>query len=361
MIEILDLGVNSDPLFVGNYSTESLIADVQVEGSRLYALLGPKWENGVVTESSVQILDISNPTSPRLTGTANEIGLYAEAMAVTERFIYLGTMGDMWPPQFKVFNVDEPGSPRVEGILDLRAPAVGIALFQSYAGVVDNSGLTIIDLKDLGRPNAVGTYDPGFASTDIAVLGEYALLTHSAGFDVIDLTNPQKPDLVARVKTPDPVSEVGIDGNHAYIVTREGLRVFDISVPSNPSRVGGHTFAARWDFTFDPDFSYEPVGVNIAKNKVFARSRHAIFILNKYQPLRFGEVLRQGVTNLQLSGPPGVSAWVQRSHELEEWENWKLVAFQDRVVELGDVDADSEVKRFYRMTVPSIRAPVSDK
>ncbi|MFM6024176.1 MAG: hypothetical protein ACKPER_14820, partial [Dolichospermum sp.] len=158
-----------------NYDTNSLAWSVQVVGNYAYV---PD------NTSGLQIIDISNPTSPTLKG-----------------------------------NYDTPA-------------AIDVQIVGNYAYVADDwSGLQIIDISNPAAPTLVGTYNTPGNAIDVQIVGNYAYVAdYESGLQIIDISNPAAPTLVGTYDTPGNAYSVQIVDNYAYVADHvSGLQIIDVS------------------------------------------------------------------------------------------------------------------------------------
>lgn len=165
------------------------------------------------------------------------------------------------------------------------------------------------------------------------------------GLEIIDFSYPGDPQFLGRYVTFATVKGVAISGSYAYLATDAGILVIDVTDPRDPRRAGGnHQFPAQ--------------AVAVKDDKLYAVGQHGLFILQVAAvagPARpqFAapiQVTRNGA-RLALSGPTGQTAYIQRTSNLSQWEDWVSVKLVDQPVEVTDEEAVSQVRRFYRLVL----------
>ena len=174
------------------------------------------------TQTGLQIIDVSNPTQPRLLGT-----------------------------------YDSPGETRE------------IAVSGEYAYLADgNTGaLRIVDISDPAHPNGVAFVqgpDNNWDVISVAVRDDivFAIIRSHHWIGVIDVADPENPEYLGYVSSTYAVSTAVISGDRLYIACeREGLVSFDISNPRDinamrNSRVRFDTQGYVWDVTIQDDLAY---------------------------------------------------------------------------------------------------------
>jgi len=199
--------------------------DVFVQGNYAY----------VAAESSLSVVDISNPSAPVQVGCADTPG-DAKGVYVTGGYVYVAAgssgllimSGDPFMP-FLIDYYDTPGY------------AIGVYVTGGYAYVADDSsGLRIIDVNNPAAPIEVGYYNTPGSARDVYVSGGYAyVVDNDLNLRIIDVSNPAAPIEVGYYDTPKSANDVYVTGGYAYVVDDNLiLRIIDVSDPAGPYEVG---------------------------------------------------------------------------------------------------------------------------
>ena len=230
-----------------------------------------------------------------------------------------------------------------------------MAISGRYAYVVSESGLLVVDIADPRNPHAVGSYHTTQSSAatyarDIAVEGSYAYvlfdvaLMNAGRLEVIDIADSSMPTLAGRYDLELRfLGRLALAGNYVYVTDGvwtggTGLYVIDISDRRNPKRVGGNS-------------AFDAYGVAVWGDNVYTVANSEITILNKFRPplqltmspFSFGTPL-----TISLSGPAGSTARLQRSANLQDWEDWVVLPLGEQPTAIGDPEAGEMPMRFYR-------------
>ena len=220
------------PVLKGTYDTSGDAIDVVISGNHAYV---------ADQRSGLQVIDISNPASPRLVGTYDTSGV-ATDVAVSGNHAYVADSAI----GLQVIDISNPASPRLVSTYDTSDRALGVAISGNHAYVADGfSGLQVIDISNPAIPRLVGTYETSGAARDVAISGNHAYVADEInGLEVIDISNPAIPRLVGTYDTSGTAIDVAISGNHAYVADHaSGLQVIDISNPASPRLVGTYDTA----------------------------------------------------------------------------------------------------------------------
>jgi len=215
-LEVLDITAPAHPRRVGGYEFNFGGPALHVVVSGDYALVTyESWFDGTNDQwGGLQILDVSNPASPRRLGGDTGVGT-ARGVAVSGNYAYVafdGKYSDVgsFRGHLEVIDISNPDSPSELGRCETMK-LFGVVVSGSFAYVVgggfddrEMTGLWIIDVSNPANLRTVGFCDAGGAFMGVEVMG------------------------------------VSVSGNYAYVCGQgQGLQVIDVSNPTDPRRVGG--------------------------------------------------------------------------------------------------------------------------
>ena len=224
-IEIIDISDPTSPTSVGRVAHSTNLngahqVDITTIGSSTYAVVAAK------SNHSIEIIDISDPTSPTSVGRL----------------------------------VDD-GNTEMAGAYDI---AIATINDKTYAVVTGNSdhGVEIIDISDPTSPSGVGRVTDDNdrllknpAEVRIATIGSstYAVVgSHTDdGVEIIDISTPTSPSPVGRISDADDGNSgtiyeleatnslaIATIGSSTYVVAGgyddDGIAIIDISTPASP-------------------------------------------------------------------------------------------------------------------------------
>ncbi|MEO1086665.1 MAG: hypothetical protein AAFY88_20725, partial [Acidobacteriota bacterium] len=169
-----------------------------------------------VSPAGVWILDVSDPSTPTLTGQYIEPG--------TDFVFDLDVLGD------HAFVAD------------------------------DNEGVTVIDISDPAAPAMVGRFAGATGASHLSIDGTRAYVSRrGAGFQILDLSTPTLPALVGTYA--DHAYRTEAAGDYAVVAGINGTEIIDIQTPATPVMVGSFgndAFSVAVDgtaaFTLPPSF-----------------------------------------------------------------------------------------------------------
>ncbi|UCE18071.1 MAG: hypothetical protein JSV84_14600 [Gemmatimonadota bacterium] len=250
LVPILFRGAAGQVTLIGRYDTPGWAYKVAVRGNYAY----------VADWSSVQIIDISDPTSPSLVGNYDAPRVYAYDVAVSDSYAYVasGYSGLL------ILDISNPCSPTLVGSVGTSDEAVGVAVLGDYAYVASRfSGLHIIDISNPASPFRTGSYRCYISA--VAVTGNYAFLgDRPHGLTILDISDPTSPSLVVRgFGSCGHIERVVVIGDYAYVVDFGcHLQIVDISNLTSPFLVGYHSnqLGGAWDVAVKDEYAYVAYG-----------------------------------------------------------------------------------------------------
>ncbi len=116
--------------------------------------------------------------------------------------------------------------------------AVNLTIAGTYAYVLCDRGLVIVDLTDPLKPKVASQIDaPDIRQPRaVAVQFRYAFVTDADGLKVVDITMPEQPRLVGAATVP--IAHAGglyVARTYAYVASgADGLTIVDVERPERP-------------------------------------------------------------------------------------------------------------------------------
>lgn len=189
-LEIYDMSNLASPQRIGFLSRANGLSRVKVAGSYAYARSG----------NLLLIIDVRNPTSPRLVGQytvptpGGDIiaGPLIKDVAVEQNRVYIIYPTDRGGDRFEVLDMSQPESPRRVGIYDLPPDwnAVGVEAEGAYVYLLrakcplsslepHRSTLQILDVRDPSSLRVTGSYEIPGCAEDIEKEADYIYIAKS--------------------------------------------------------------------------------------------------------------------------------------------------------------------------------------
>jgi hypothetical protein len=138
----------------------------------------------------------------------------------------------------QVIDISDPTTPVLLGTYNTPGYAAGVAVSGDYAFVADDaSGLQVIDISDPSTPTLLGNYDTPNIARDVTISGNCVFVADkTSGLQVIDITDPTAPTLLGAYDTPGSAWGVTVSGDCAFVADNESglqvIRVFNLEVYS---------------------------------------------------------------------------------------------------------------------------------
>jgi len=209
---------------IGYYSVNGVMA---LSSEPNYLILG----NG-------SFVDISNPTSPSLTGMVSLNG-FSTAVLIDGNYAFYGTgmtgkliIADISNPGFPL-QIASRFFPTINGGIFGMAKKNNI-LFLAAGG----EGVFSVDISNPSNPLVLDSIAiPDGQARDIITLGNYAYVAHNNGLKVIDISNPAKMSLISSIGSE--YNSIALDAANDLIFLGKnysgGIDAFNLSNPTAPS------------------------------------------------------------------------------------------------------------------------------
>ncbi len=203
-------------------------------------------------KSGLRIVDLTNPDQPRIAG---ELEVKEAQFVAVDGPLAVVTSGDVrfqWGKVPKggglnIVDVSNPSRPRLVSAFNLsNIGAVALRSSLAYVGVDRNNangtaGLRVVDVSDPKRPRMRGFIATGYyVPQSITLNGDFAYLQFQYGaVQIVNLSNPDAPALVgSRFKTYS-VSALAFSEDTLYVGTNyQGLEIYNTLNPGKPARIG---------------------------------------------------------------------------------------------------------------------------
>lgn len=190
-------------------------------------LLGGAQVNGVVSGSGF---------GPALVKTVGSVGGFADVVAVSGGFAYLGEGATL-----TVLDLSSPAVPVKRGSVRLAGVIRGLAVSGTHVyAACGEAGLHVIDATQPDTPVLVQSYNSSGFAQGVAVSGTtLALADGISGLRLFNLANPAAPTLAGAYATVGPASALALAASTAYVVDGfEGLLILNIANPAAPTLLG---------------------------------------------------------------------------------------------------------------------------
>ena len=183
---VLDVGDPEAPSQIGEWSQSNPACyDVQIDGSLAYVTnsTGPVDLDAWPLEYSHQltVLDISDPTNPAPLGACDVPATYSAwdeldrlSLAVWGTHAYVAAESGLW-----VIDVSNPSDPRIVGHNDVSGTGIYVADGRAYLSHGD--GISVIDVRDAADPREVSDVSTIGIAKDVRVSGEYVYVADGPG------------------------------------------------------------------------------------------------------------------------------------------------------------------------------------
>ena len=244
-LQIIDISNPTSPTLKGNYDTSGVALDVQVVGNYAYVA---DYEGGL------KIINVSEFTSPSLNQAPTDLTLSTSTIAENQAIgTVVGNLTTTDPDTGNTFTyslVTDTGATdntlftivgnqlQTNAIFDFETKNSYSILIRTtdQGGLFFDKQLTIGVSNVNETPTKVGEWDFLSCAFAVTVVGNYAYAVGDQ-LEIIDITDRANPVVKGSYKTYG--NSVQVVGSYAYI-TSDGLRIIDISDPTTPTLKGNY-------------------------------------------------------------------------------------------------------------------------
>jgi hypothetical protein len=160
---VFDISDPTNPTLAGTYGTSGEAWDVAVSGDRAY----------VSEAGSLQVIDITDPTSPSHTSSidvSGNIGAYLIKIAISGNYAYTIDRDT----GLSAINITDPANPVIAGNCAIGAFVYDLAVAGDYCFVI-SLDLLIFDISDPSTPVLIDSYDTENSPRSVALTGDYVM------------------------------------------------------------------------------------------------------------------------------------------------------------------------------------------
>ncbi len=236
---IINISEPTAPIQVGHYPAYAHHIDVHNH----IAYIASKYENKKhLLTDGVRIVDVSNPVKLielAIIETSNDV----EDIEIVGDHLYVVTIDDL-----SIINITDPTNPKLEGVFDTTTFGNGIlsvAVQNGYAFLTHIRGLLqIVNVADPANPYQVGYWGAPIYAEQVTVHDNYAYVRSRGLLYFIDITDQRNPIPISFLDLLQKgVENISITDDYVYFTSNPSdsetgkLYVVDMSDPQNPTEV----------------------------------------------------------------------------------------------------------------------------
>ena len=296
-LQVIDVSVSSNPTIIGVVNVPGWAYDVDVAGTYAYVADG-YW---------LEVVDV-NPASPTFLSIVAWVETTGHNFGVTVAGDYAyvadGEAG------LQLVDISDPLNPSLSGSVDTPGYAYEVSVSGDYAYVADDAGgLQVIDVSVPASPAIVGAVDTPVWAVGVTVVGNTAYVSDFYSLQMIDISDPANPIIIGSVGTPGHSNGIEVVGNNCYAANGfSGLSIVPAPVELDT-------------FTVMPDTE---ISVSLPSPEVAGNYTLGTFNSNESSEL-LGSVTFTGEINL-LSSKAVIVAGGGPDADGEVWEETKAYA-----------------------------------
>ena len=331
---IIDVSDPSNPKIAGTFNQDGRwTRDVDVADNRAYI---------ATFNQGLQIIDVSDPASPTFLGQYGQEGYNTTGVQVVGQTAYLALSSKAVIP----VDVRDPTNPRTgsqaiygsNGTGNFNRVLVQGSTYTDPMGNVTQNGIYAPNdtglVYSIGASNLKGIYWlDSLASYDVAVDGVMAYLARAGRWDVVDLTSPNQPRNISKVAASGNVSSIHFVEDFVFSTDNAGIKVHDVTDPQRPRSVGSF-----------PSGGGQMI---IQDNRIYLADTASwgLWVLDFY-----GEILQDNRFTVWRPAEPGKEYLLESKENLDDccWSEVATNTATTGSIKLIDPAATS-LRRFYRV------------
>lgn len=253
----------------------------------------------VVNNDDLKILDIGDPANPQERGSKVLDGRVRE-MFTLGNYLYIVYEISETESEMQILNVSDPSAPRVLGNLPFSSVPSELVVSGSTAlASAWADGLLIFDATNPASPGLLKNYDLSWKPKDLALSNNRAYVAQSSGVKIFDISTPSLLTELGDYNSSRYVHKVAVSGNYVYLGTYEdGLRIVDVKDAANPVYVGTYWAGSPNDCTIRDVVVKE-------KRAYILKGYHDFYILditNPASPREVGTLYVDEANNIHVHG-----------------------------------------------------------
>jgi hypothetical protein len=221
-IEIIDVSKPSTPeilsvsSFSGSYYN-SFDAYYNIEVSDKYAYIS--------TLSALKIIHIENPFNPKYIKDFKIPNITVWDIHVSGKYGYVVSRNS----GIQVIDLTDPTTPKLISTYDTGGDCVNAEIIGNYLYIANSiAGIQIVDISNPLALKRISNYDTDGDARTVKIVEKYAYVADgTAGLAIIDISNPSAPTLFKKFNFNTDVQDLQIVGDQVYIATNLGLKVIN--------------------------------------------------------------------------------------------------------------------------------------
>ncbi len=242
-IQIVDISDPTSPVFAGEYTAITSTNKLCIFGDLAF----------IANSDGLVILNITAPSSPQYLSTFGTVGLID--IVVDGDHIYVSGYDN----NFQVIDITNPLNPVIVGTCLM--PALSQGLFLSgcyvYAAPYD-LGLRVLEVTDIneelsykGLVSSITGYTLEGVQ-QICIKGDYLFIAEAKGLLILNISDPEVPKYIGSyiyTAIPNSPYSIAVEGNYAFLSDKTGrLTVVNVTDITNPTFAGScDTPGIGWD------------------------------------------------------------------------------------------------------------------
>lgn len=227
-LQIIDVADPMNPKLIGDHEMSGIAMDVYVASGVAYV---PYVSSKSLDDSGLQIIDVTDPSNPKPIGNykkgiGNPEKVYVNS-SVAYMINYAYYTGVGWKSDLQIIDVADPTNPKLMGSYEMSDEyTADFFVATDMAYIINDANLQIVSVANPTSPKLIGNYEMSdyavAANSTIHVDSELVYVVNADLLRIINVTNPTSPKLTGGYEMPKYAMDIYVISGIAYVVDVEG-------------------------------------------------------------------------------------------------------------------------------------------
>ncbi len=219
-VEIFDISNPKEPTLLGSSPIlPGFVESLSISNSKyLYAACG---------QAGLQILDISNSSTPKLISSYDTLGYTEKVLLINDHAILADG-----PNGIQILDISDPSSPSwISEAYSLAYTYDAVLSGNILYAAAGGSGILTVDLSNIQQPQEKGILSMDGFVYALAVSGKYIYSANAwGGLGMLDISDPLSPTVMNTISTDGWVMDIDIQNSNLLAMDgTDGVRLYDIT------------------------------------------------------------------------------------------------------------------------------------
>ena len=225
-LKVVDVTNPFNPIITKTLYIPGSPRETVIEGKIAYI---DAWNRGI------QIVDLRDPFNPSIIGSIDK--LYPNDIAVYNQFVYVANDEGL-----QIIDAKYASTPIIDSTIETLKPVHNVTVEGQFIYMIVGNELQIRDFRDFSKSIISSINIPGYYYRDLVVQNQIAYLANKLTngdtiLTIIDARNSSHPKLITSIDTPGSVNHINLVNKFVYILGSNEIQIINVSDIFNPKMV----------------------------------------------------------------------------------------------------------------------------